>query len=66
MISSNASDFFIEAENNDFNFDEFIMNCKVIGHESCQDTSKKLSDVKDLSIKYNIDEFIFEHIPEEI
>lgn len=33
--------FFILVENNDLNFDEFIINCKTISHTSKSDKLKK-------------------------
>lgn len=62
----NLSDFFAETKNNNLNFDKFIMNCKAISYKSCLNISKKLSDVEDLSIKYNIDKFIIKHTPKKV
>lgn len=65
-ISFNISDFFAKVEDNNLNFNEFIINCKAISHESFLDISKKLSDIKDLSIEYDIDKFVIERISQKV
>lgn len=57
-ISFNISDFFTGVENNNLNFNKFVINYKAISHKSYLNISKKLSDIKDLFIKYEVNEFV--------
>lgn len=54
------SNSFIEIKNNDFNFDKFIKNYKVINHRSNQDVYKKFNNIKDFLYFYNTNKYIIE------
>lgn len=63
---SYLSDFFVETENNDLNFDKFIRDCKMISPKSCQNTYKDFSDIGDSPISYDVDKYVIEHTPVKI
>lgn len=60
------SNSFIEIENNNLDFDKFIMDFQVISHESGQNVDKKFSDIRDFLCPYDADEYVIERTPEKI
>lgn len=61
----NISDSIIGVTNNNLNFDEFIINWKAISYEFSLDANRNTSDIEDLFMNNDADEFILECIPEK-
>lgn len=63
--SFKAFDSVAEDVNDDLNFDEFIINCKAVAHESSSYKSKDQSDAEESAMNYDADEYIIMRIPEK-
>lgn len=64
-MSLYSSNSFVETENDDLDFDRFIMDCKAISHESSQKVYKEFSDFGDSPSSYDADEYVIEQTPEK-
>ena len=58
----NILDFVAGVANNNLNFDEFIINCKTISQESSLDVNRNTSNVEDLFMDNDANEFVIERI----
>lgn len=60
------SNFFVKTENNNLDFNKFIIDYEVISHESSQDVYKKFSSVGDFLCFYDADKYIIKRTLEKI
>lgn len=61
-INFNTSDSFLKKANNNLHFDKFIITCQAISHKSFLNKTINMSNLKNLYLNNNCNEFSIEYI----